>query len=330
MCSINSLYNEQQNDIQQELQKLYNQNKKILSYFSEIENDIKEAFSSSNKEEVKIMLESVKTQLSNLSQLKFSIFDLEDEIPEELSKKWNKRVKYITQQMSINEVDNFIQIIEEFEEKATQQIEESRKRQEDDNPIANNNSLRQIIVQEINKYGNSADLNHIDVKNVTNMKNLFSRELKKFDGDISKWDVSNVTNMKNMFFHSSFDGDITNWNVSKVINMEYMFDHSIISHIPKWYIGTICNYTDVEIMLKDPNNIAINLPKIGESVISAEIAVHLRSIGDYISKNEAIVEIDSDKATLEVPSTCDGYLLHLEDQGKEISIGEMIAIIKRG
>jgi hypothetical protein len=112
--SINNLYNEQQNDLQQELQKLYNQNKDVINYFTKIDSSIKEAILSSNKEEVKTMLESVKTQLNNLSQLKFSIFDLEDEIPEELSKKWNKRVKYITQQMSINEVDRFIKVIEEF------------------------------------------------------------------------------------------------------------------------------------------------------------------------------------------------------------------------
>jgi hypothetical protein len=129
--SVNNLYNEQQNDLQQELQKLYNQNKVVINYFSKIDSGIKEAISSSNKDEVKIMLESVKSQLSNLSNLKFLIFDLEDEIPEELSKKWNKRVKYITQQMSINEVDRFIKVIEEFEDK----IEETEKTTNEDRKV---------------------------------------------------------------------------------------------------------------------------------------------------------------------------------------------------
>lgn len=79
---------------------------------------------------------------------------------------------------------------------------------------ANNNNIKQILLGEIRRLGNNADLNHIDVSNVTDMRALFLHS--PFNGDISKWDVSNVTNMDRMFTYSKFNGDISKWNVSNV------------------------------------------------------------------------------------------------------------------
>ena len=99
--------------------------------------------------------------------------------------------------------------------------------------IATNDTLRNIILQEIKKYGTNADLNHIDVNNVTDMSSIFS--FSKFNGDISKWDVSNVTNMRFMFSKSKFNGDISNWNISNVTDIESIFDNSKFSaDISKW------------------------------------------------------------------------------------------------
>lgn len=39
--------------------------------------------------------------------------------------------------------------------------------------IATNNTLRDIVIQEIKKYGKNADLNHIDTSQVTNMRFVF-------------------------------------------------------------------------------------------------------------------------------------------------------------
>ena len=99
--------------------------------------------------------------------------------------------------------------------------------------IATNDTLRNIILQEIKKYGTNADLNQIDVNNVTDMSSIFS--FSKFNGDISKWDVSNVTNMRFMFSKSKFNGDISNWNISNVTDIESIFDNSKFSaDISKW------------------------------------------------------------------------------------------------
>jgi surface protein len=152
--------------------------------------------------------------------------------------------------------------------------------------IATNDTIHQIVKDEIAKYGNTANLNHInvsqvtsmfslfkdssfngdisqwDVSNVTNMNLMFHRS--GFKGDISKWDVSNVTTMAGMFIGSPFNGDISQWNVSKVEHMYSMFYCSILSghspslfknvplnrHIENWILHANCN---VERMLYRPS-----------------------------------------------------------------------------
>ena len=96
---------------------------------------------------------------------------------------------------------------------------------------ATNETIRKIVKGELDRLGHDADLNHIDVREVTDMKELFScdhyglgSEYKYFNSDISEWDVSNVTGMYSMFFKcENFTQDISKWVVSKVKDMEAMF-----------------------------------------------------------------------------------------------------------
>ena len=92
------------------------------------------------------------------------------------------------------------------------------------NIIATNETITKIINSEIERLGLNADLNHIDVSNVTDMGYVFRGSL--FNGDISKWDVSKVKDMRFMFQHSKFTGDISNWDVSNVRDIGSMFAKS--------------------------------------------------------------------------------------------------------
>jgi len=99
--------------------------------------------------------------------------------------------------------------------------------------VANNGNIKKIVKSEIERLGNDADLNHIDVSGVTDMNNLFSNS--RFNGDISNWNVGNVKDMNWMFHNSLFNGDISNWDVSNVEHMYSMFYKSTFDkNIDMW------------------------------------------------------------------------------------------------
>ena len=96
---------------------------------------------------------------------------------------------------------------------------------------ATNETIKQIVKSELDRLGHDADLNHIDVSEVTNMKSLFScvtgnlgEKYKDLNPDISQWNTSNVENMRYMFYDcEKFNQDLSRWDVSKVIYMQFMF-----------------------------------------------------------------------------------------------------------
>ena len=73
----------------------------------------------------------------------------------------------------------------------------------------------------------------------------------------------------------------------------------------------------------------IKLPKMGESVAEATITSWLKSIGDSVDLDEAVVEIATDKVDSEVPSDVEGTLVEiLFDVDAVVKVGETIAIIE--
>lgn len=108
---------------------------------------------------------------------------------------------------------------------------------------ATNETLRDLILTECYEKGWDTDLNHIDVSEVTDMSDLFSKPpYKVFTGDISKWDVSNVKNMSNMFAHSEFNSDISTWNTANVTDMHSMFEASKFNKdISNWDVSNVKN-----------------------------------------------------------------------------------------
>src|SRR5690554_2624412 len=106
--------------------------------------------------------------------------------------------------------------------------------------VVNDENIIDVVKSEIERLGNDADLNHIDVSGVTDMWGLF--EKSKFNGDISKWDVGNVWDMSWMFAGSQFNQDISNWDVSNVVNMDAMFKNSKFNQdISNWDVGNVEN-----------------------------------------------------------------------------------------
>ena len=59
----------------------------------------------------------------------------------------------------------------------------------------------------------------------------------------------------------------------------------------------------------------MKVPSPGESISEVEIAAWLVSEGDYVEKDQAIAEVDSDKATLELPAEESGTIQFKAEEG---------------
>ena len=71
----------------------------------------------------------------------------------------------------------------------------------------------------------------------------------------------------------------------------------------------------------------MKIPSPGESITEVEISQWLVSDGDIVSKDQTIAELDSDKATLDLPAETAGKISLKAEEGDTISVGEVVCII---
>lgn len=71
----------------------------------------------------------------------------------------------------------------------------------------------------------------------------------------------------------------------------------------------------------------MKVPSPGESITSVEIAQWLVENGDYVEKDQAIAEVDSDKATLELPAEESGVITLMAEEGDEVEVGAVVCLI---
>ncbi|WP_057939639.1 2-oxoglutarate dehydrogenase complex dihydrolipoyllysine-residue succinyltransferase [Algoriphagus resistens] len=70
------------------------------------------------------------------------------------------------------------------------------------------------------------------------------------------------------------------------------------------------------------------VPTVGESITEVTLANWLKADGDYVKLDEIIAEVDSDKATFELPAEASGILRHVAQEGDVLEIGGMICKIE--
>ena len=68
----------------------------------------------------------------------------------------------------------------------------------------------------------------------------------------------------------------------------------------------------------------MKVPSPGESITEVEIATWLVSDGDYVEKDQAIAEVDSDKATLELPAEEAGVITLKAEEGDVVDVGQVV------
>ncbi|NND10558.1 MAG: 2-oxoglutarate dehydrogenase complex dihydrolipoyllysine-residue succinyltransferase [Flavobacteriaceae bacterium] len=71
----------------------------------------------------------------------------------------------------------------------------------------------------------------------------------------------------------------------------------------------------------------MKVPSPGESITEVEIAEWLVEDGDYVEKDQAIAEVDSDKATLELPAEASGTITLKAEEGDAVNVGEVVCLI---
>jgi 2-oxoglutarate dehydrogenase E2 component (dihydrolipoamide succinyltransferase) len=71
----------------------------------------------------------------------------------------------------------------------------------------------------------------------------------------------------------------------------------------------------------------MKVPSPGESITEVEIAQWLVSDGDYVEKDQAIAEVDSDKATLELPAEVSGIITLKAEEGDAVEVGAVVCLI---
>ena len=73
----------------------------------------------------------------------------------------------------------------------------------------------------------------------------------------------------------------------------------------------------------------MKVPSPGESITEVEIANWLVKDGDYVEKDRGIAEVDSDKATLELPAEESGIITLKAEEGEVVKVGQVVCLIDR-
>ena len=71
----------------------------------------------------------------------------------------------------------------------------------------------------------------------------------------------------------------------------------------------------------------MKVPSPGESITEVEIATWLVADGDYVEKDQPIAEVDSDKATLELPAEESGIITLKAEEGDAVAVGAIVCLI---
>lgn len=74
----------------------------------------------------------------------------------------------------------------------------------------------------------------------------------------------------------------------------------------------------------------MKVPSPGESITEVEIATWLVQDGDYVEKDQPIAEVDSDKATLELPAEESGVITLKAEEGDLVEVGQVVCLIDTG
>jgi len=72
--------------------------------------------------------------------------------------------------------------------------------------------------------------------------------------------------------------------------------------------------------------VEIKIPDLGESISEGTIANWLKSDGEVVQADEALLERETDKAVMEIPAESGGRLEIVVEEGETVAVGDVVAI----
>src|SRR6185503_11541016 len=76
--------------------------------------------------------------------------------------------------------------------------------------------------------------------------------------------------------------------------------------------------------------VELKVPAVGESISEVEIGEWLKNKGDFVSKDEPVVTLESEKATVELPAPVSGVIAEVvKKKGDTAAIGEVIGFLEK-
>ena len=77
--------------------------------------------------------------------------------------------------------------------------------------------------------------------------------------------------------------------------------------------------------------IEFKLPDLGEDIETGDVTTVYVSAGDKVSKDQALMELETDKAALEIPSPAEGVIKEVHVRaGETIKVGQLLVTIDDG
>jgi len=77
-------------------------------------------------------------------------------------------------------------------------------------------------------------------------------------------------------------------------------------------------------------SLEMKVPTVGESITEVTLAQWLKNDGDYVEMDEIVAELESDKATFELPAEKAGILRHVASEGDTLEVGAVVCTIEDG
>ena len=73
----------------------------------------------------------------------------------------------------------------------------------------------------------------------------------------------------------------------------------------------------------------LTLPELGENIETVDVSSVLVAVGDVVRADDPVIEVETEKASLEVPVNCSGRIVELRvREGDKLRVGEVILVVE--